>query len=62
MNDMTRDTRLIRSAFQPARWLRQRHLQTIFPSLPWAYPHGIELQRHELELPDGDVTAVDWVA
>ena len=62
MNDMTRDTRLIRSAFRPARWLRQRHLQTIFPSLPWAYPHGIELHRRELELPDGDATAVDWVA
>lgn len=59
---MTRDARLIRSAFQPARWLRQRHLQTIFPALPWAYPRGIELHRHELELPDGDVTAVDWVA
>ena len=62
MNDMTRDSRLIRSAFRPARWLRQRHLQTIFPSLPWAYPRGIELHRHELELPDGDITAVDWVA
>ncbi len=62
MNETNHDKRLIRSAFRPARWLRHRHLQTIFPSLPWAYPHGIELHRHELELPDGDVTAVDWVA
>lgn len=62
MNDTKRDKRLIRSAFKPASWLRHRHLQTIFPSLPWAYPHGIELHRDELELPDGDATAVDWVA
>ena len=62
MNDTNRHTRLIHSPFRPARWLRQRHLQTIFPSLPWAYPRGVELHRHELELPDGDITAVDWVA
>ena len=62
MNDTQTDKRLIQSAFKPAGWLRQRHLQTIFPSLPWAYPHGIKLHRRELELPDGDATAVDWVA
>ena len=62
MNNTTSDKRLIRSAFKPARWLRHRHLQTIFPSLPWAYPRGIKLHRYELELPDGDATAVDWVA
>ena len=62
MNDSNSDNRLIRSAFKPARWLRHRHLQTIFPSMPWAFPHGIALHRHELELPDGDATAVDWVA
>ncbi len=62
MNDTRSEKRLIRSAFKPARWLRHRHLQTIFPSLPWAYPHGVELHRHELELPDGDAVAVDWVA
>ena len=62
MTDTISHKRLIPSSFQPARWLRHRHLQTIFPSLPWAYPRGIALHRHELELPDGDATAVDWVA
>jgi predicted alpha/beta-fold hydrolase len=29
--------------------------------MPWAYPHPCQLRRTALELPDGDVTAVDWV-
>ena len=61
---MTTDTtqrRLIRSDFQPARWLKHRHLQTIFPSLPWAWRQRVELRREILELPDGDDTAVDWL-
>jgi predicted alpha/beta-fold hydrolase len=53
--------RLIESNFKPAWWLRHRHLQTILPSMPWAWKHIPRLERRELELPDGDVTAVDWV-
>ena len=53
--------RIVRSDFKPARWLKHRHLQTIYPSLPWAYREWPELRREILDLPDGDVTAVDWV-
>ena len=61
---MTSDTthnRIIESAFQPARWLRNRHAQTIYPGLPWAWPSRPALRRDSLELPDGDITAVDWL-
>ncbi len=55
------DTRIVQSEFQPPRWLRNRHAQTIYPSMPWAFPHRPKVRRELLELPDGDVTAVDWV-
>jgi len=57
----TTDKRITRSEFQPARWLRNRHAQTVFPSLPWAWRGYPLLRREVLKLPDGDVTAVDWV-
>ena len=50
---------VVSSAFRPARWLRNRHLQTIYPSFPWARPRKLTLQRELLELPDGDVTVLD---
>ena len=53
--------RVISSPFEPATWLRNRHAQTIFPSLPWAWRSRPELRRESLDLPDGDVTAVDWL-
>jgi hypothetical protein len=49
------------SAFQPARWLRNRHMQTVFPSLPLLRLPRPPLFREMLELPDGDATAVDWL-
>ena len=55
------DKRIVRSAFRPARWLRNRHAQTIYPSFPWAWRARPALRREVLKLPDGDVTAVDWV-
>lgn len=55
------DKRIVPSPFKPARWLRQRHAQTIYPSLPWACRTRPELRRETLELPDGDATAVDWL-
>ena len=55
------EKRIINSNFRPAPWLRHRHLQTILPSMPWAYLHRPKLRREVLNLPDGDVTAVDWV-
>ena len=33
----------------------------MYPNLPWAWPSRPELRREILELPDGDVTAVDWL-
>jgi predicted alpha/beta-fold hydrolase len=52
---------IVPSAFRPARWLRNRHAQTIYPSFPWAWRNRPDLRREVLKLPDGDVTAVDWV-
>jgi predicted alpha/beta-fold hydrolase len=49
------------STFLPARWLRNRHAQTIYAAMPWAWRTWPELRRQELELPDGDTTAVDWL-
>jgi predicted alpha/beta-fold hydrolase len=52
---------IIESKFTPARWLKNRHAQTIYPSFRWAYASRPELRRQQLELPDGDTTAVDWL-
>ncbi len=50
-----------KSAFKAPWWLRNAHAQTMFPSLPWAWKSRPKLRRETLELPDGDVTAVDWM-
>jgi uncharacterized protein len=62
MAAMPPDKRIRRSAFVPARWLRNRHLQTIFPTLPWTHGPRPTLHNESLELPDGDVTSVDWLS
>ena len=49
------------SNFRPAGWLRNRHMQTVFPSLPLPGLPSPIVFREMLELPDGDVTAVDWL-
>lgn len=61
MTSETADNRIIRSDFEPARWLRSAHAQTVFASLPWAWRSRPEMRRVPLELPDGDTTAVDWL-
>ena len=61
MTDENTDKRILQSDFKPAAWLRHRHLQTIFPSLPWAWRTRPPLRREVLELPDGDSTAIDWM-
>ena len=61
MTNNEHDQRIINSQFRPARWLRNRHAQTVYPSLPWAVRRRPKLRREVLELPDGDVTAVDWI-
>lgn len=50
------------STFKAAGWLRNRHLQTIFPSLPLPRAPRPKLTRQLLDLPDGDVTVIDWLA
>jgi len=55
------DNRIFPSHFKPSWWLRNRHAQTIFPSLPWSGVPKVELESEVLELPDGDVTVVDWM-
>jgi hypothetical protein len=56
-----RQDRIRDSEFRPARWLRNQHLQTIFPSLPQPGSPWPPLRREMLELPDGDVTVLDWL-
>jgi len=52
---------IIRSTFKPAWWLRNRHAQTIWPSLFRIRPKTV-LIRERLELPDGDFLDLDWTA
>jgi hypothetical protein len=60
--DFAPGTRIISSSFRPAPWLRNRHAQTIYPSLPLSRAPRPVLIRRLLELPDGDATVVDWLA
>jgi hypothetical protein len=61
MSTVTTNNRIVASEFKPARWLLNRHAQTIYPALPWATRDRPKLRRQSLELPDGDITAVDWM-
>ena len=55
------DERVATSGFRPAWWLKNRHAQTIYSSLPLSGAPIIPLQSENLELPDGDITVVDWM-
>jgi predicted alpha/beta-fold hydrolase len=57
-----RSLRIISSQFRAARWLKNCHAQTIYPSLPLSRGPRPVLTRRLLELPDGDATVVDWLA
>jgi predicted alpha/beta-fold hydrolase len=59
MTELSEHGRIIDSEFRAASWLGNRHLQTIFPSLPWPRAPRPPLRRRTLDLPDGDVTVVD---
>lgn len=54
--------KIVASKFKPAWWLKNRHAQTVYPAFPWSGAPRIRLHSENLELPDGDVTAVDWIA
>ena len=62
MTDENTHGRIVRSRFEAARWLKNRHLQTIYPSLPLSRGPRPPLARETLDLPDGDITVVDWLA
>jgi predicted alpha/beta-fold hydrolase len=46
--------------FKPAWWLRNSHLQTMWPAL-CRKRKKLALQRERLELPDGDFLDIDWI-
>lgn len=46
--------------FKPAWWLRNRHLQTVWPTLFTRRPK-LETRRERFELPDGDFLDLDWI-
>jgi len=50
---------VIESEFRPAWWLRQPHLQTLWPSLTRRRPR-LQTQRERVELSDGDFIDLDW--
>lgn len=47
--------------FKPAWWLKNSHLQTIWPVLLRKTIKNLPLERERLELPDGDFLDLDWV-
>lgn len=47
--------------FRPAWWLKNPHLQTIWPTLCRRRVKNLPLQRERFELPDGDFLDLDWV-
>lgn len=50
------------TTFKPAWWLRNSHLQTLWPAVirKRVLKPDIELERERLELPDGDFIDIDW--
>src|SRR5690349_18346626 len=46
--------------FKPAWWLRNSHLQTIWPVIFRSEIKNLPLTRERLELPDGDFIDIDW--
>ena len=49
---------LVASSFRPAPWLRNPHLQTLWPV--WFHRRRMPYRRERLELPDGDFLDLDW--
>lgn len=47
--------------FKPAWWLKNSHLQTIWPTICRPKDKDLPLERERVELPDGDFLDIDWV-
>lgn len=60
--NITTGKRIVQGDFHPSPWLKNRHLQTIWPALPWVRGPKPVLEREWLDLPDGDVVALEWLA
>lgn len=54
-------SQMYRSKFRPACWLKNRHAQTIYPSLAWAHTSWPKLRSENIELRDGDTMVVTWL-
>lgn len=52
---------IVESEFRPARFLKNRHLQTLVPNVFFRRAKPV-LRRERLELPDGDFVDVDWTS
>jgi len=50
---------IIESEFRPAWWLRQPHLQTLWPSLS-RRKVSLATEKERVELPDGDFIDLEW--
>lgn len=50
-----------KNSFKPAWWLRNSHLQTIWPALWRRKFKNLPLERERIELPDGDFIDLDWL-
>lgn len=50
---------IVESEFQPAPWLKNPHLQTLWAGLIRRQPE-LNYRRERLELPDGDFVDIDW--
>lgn len=53
--------KIIQSPFEAPWWFRNAHFQTLYSTLSWGRPSSLKIKREILDLPDGDITAVDWV-
>lgn len=47
--------------FKPAWWLKNSHLQTLWPVICRRKISNLPMERERLELPDGDFIDLDWV-
>lgn len=50
---------IVESEFQPAAWLKNPHLQTLWAAMIRRQPQ-LPLRRERVELPDGDFIDIDW--
>jgi predicted alpha/beta-fold hydrolase len=50
---------LVKTNFRPAWWLKNGHLQTIYPAFLRRAPHNISIKRERLKTPDNDFIDID---